>query len=178
MNAEAIATMVSLMPFADSDPLRVVELGAGEVSLTAAVLTRFSRASVSLLEPNDAVREGAAQTLMPFRDRVRVVAADLSALDWWDRMFGADLVVSAMQVNGLNDTRKQYLYKAAGDRLSPRGGLLIADRLDPGRLLHHLIWLRHAGFAEVDCYWRQDELAIFGGFRPAGASAPRPPAGN
>jgi SAM-dependent methyltransferase len=30
-------------------------------------------------------------------------------------------------------------------------------------------WLRDIGFADVDCFWRYFELAVFGGFRPKGA---------
>ena len=48
-------------------------------------------------------------------------------LDWWDRMFGVDLIVSSLALHHLNDAKKQYLYKAAAERMSPRGALLIAD---------------------------------------------------
>ena len=52
------------------------------------------------------------------RSRARVAAFDLAALDWWDRMFGADLVVSSLCLHHLNDAKKQYLYKAVAERLS------------------------------------------------------------
>ena len=144
-------------------------------------------------------------------------------------MFGVDLIVSSLCLHHLNDAKKQYLYKAAAERLSPRGALLIADLVDPqhpalargwrpisgtptrgGRprrsarrscssgssttrwnhfrfpdasdqpsaLFHHLVWLRHAGFAAVDCCWLNAGHAVFGGFKQAGASAPRLPAGS
>ena len=117
-------------------------------------------------------------------------------------MFGVDLIVSSLALHHLNDAKKQYLYKAAAERMSPRGALLVADLIEPqhpstrnaaadrwdapgaaGRpkrwarrqlfqrflderwnhfrfpdaadqpsaLMHHLVWLRHAGFAAVDC---------------------------
>ena len=158
----------------------------------------------------------------------RVVAFDLSSLDWWDRLFGADLVVSSLGLHHLNDAKKQYLYKAVADRLSPRGALLIADIVEPqhaaarrvaadrwdalarhqadaigqpelfrrfvearwnhfrfpdaadqpSALLHHLMWLRHAGFTVVDSFWMDAGHAVFGGFKQVEASAPPPPAGN
>ena len=46
-------------------------------------------------------------------------------------MFGVDLIVSSLCLHHLNDAKKQYLYKAAAERLSPRGALLIADLIDP-----------------------------------------------
>ena len=136
-------------------------------------------------------------------------------------MFGVDLIVSSLCLHHLNDAKKQYLYKAAAERLSPRGALLIADLVDPqhpaasralaadqwdaqrqssrptrsarrscsqrfvddaleslplsGRgdqpsaLFHHLVWLRHAGFAAVDCCWLHAGHAVFGGFKQAGS---------
>src|SRR4029077_3634352 len=43
----------------------------------------------------------------------------------------ADLVVSSLCLHHLNDAKKQYLYKAIADRMSPRGALLMADLIDP-----------------------------------------------
>jgi trans-aconitate methyltransferase len=48
----------------------------------------------------------------------------------------------------------------------------------PAALLHHLVWLRHAGFAVVDCFWMYAGHAVFGGFKQSAASAARPPAGS
>jgi tRNA (cmo5U34)-methyltransferase len=136
-------------------------------------------------------------------------------------MFGVDVIVSSLCLHHLNDAKKQYLYKAAAERLSPRGALLIADLIDPqhpvsralaadqwdaqakrqadavgapqlyerflderwnhfrfpdesdqpSALFHHLIWLRHAGFAAVDCCWLNAGHAVFGGFKQVAASA-------
>jgi tRNA (cmo5U34)-methyltransferase len=143
-------------------------------------------------------------------------------------MFGADLVVSSLCLHHLNDAKKQYLYKAAAERLAPGGALLIADLVDPqhraaralaadrwdalakqqadaigapelfarfvderwnhfrfpdaadqpSALLHHLVWLRHAGFAAVDCMWMDAGHAVFGGFTQAEVSAAPPRAGS
>src|ERR1700709_2746091 len=46
-------------------------------------------------------------------------------------MFGVDLIVSSLCLHHLNDAKKQYLYKAAAERLSARGALLIADLIEP-----------------------------------------------
>lgn len=35
----------------------------------------------------------------------------------------------------------------------------------PGALEEHLVWLREAGFAPVDCFWKEFQLALFGGFK-------------
>jgi tRNA (cmo5U34)-methyltransferase len=43
----------------------------------------------------------------------------------------------------------------------------------PSRLDEQLRWLREAGFATVDCFWMRAGHAIFGGWRPPRAGAPR-----
>jgi trans-aconitate methyltransferase len=175
---DVTAALVAAVPFADADELTCVELGAGAGELTAMLLSRFSRATVVALEGAEPLRRTAAQRLAPFGDRVRLRSFDLETLDWWDVMFGADVVVSSMTLHRLKDPKKQYLYKAAADRVSARGVFLAADRLAPQQLLHHLVWLKHAGFAAVDCFWMRDAHAVFGGLKQAEASTPPLPAGS
>jgi tRNA (cmo5U34)-methyltransferase len=44
-----------------------------------------------------------------------------------------------------------------------------ADPMDrPSALLHHLVWLKHAGFAAVDCFWLFAGHAVYGGFKEGG----------
>ena len=167
--------LASFVPFTSDESPKIIVLGAGDGVVIDALLARFPHATMTVLESTETGRLDAAARLA---SRARVAAFDPAALDWWDRMFGADAVVSSRQLSALSDAKKQYLYKAAADRLSPRGAFLAAEALEPGQLLHHLIWLRHAGFAVVDCFWRNDRLAIFGGLKQAEASAPPLPAGS
>ena len=104
-----------------------------------------------------------------YSDQPRVPSCEFS---------GRKLVNFAL--NDLNDAKTQYLYKAAAERMSERSALLIADTIvaaQPGashasRLFHHLVWLKHAGFGTVDCFWRQADSAVYGGFKwPPGATA-------
>jgi trans-aconitate methyltransferase len=225
---EMIEALLEAIPFPAAEPLKILELGSGEGLLGEALLTRFPLASLTALDGSESMRVEASRRLAAFGARARVAAFDLAALDWWDRMFGVDLIVSSLAVHHLNDAKKQYLYKAAAERLSPGGALLMADLVDPqhpaarkaaaerwdalartqaealgapelfqrflderwnhfrfpdasdqpSALMHHLVWLRHAGFAAVDCLWLDAGHAVFGGFKTAGASAPRPQAGN
>ena len=152
--------IVRAIPFAPDEPIRMVELRAGNGELTDRLRRQFHRAHIQTFPET----------------------FDVASLSWWDAMFGADLVIAPFVMPKLTDAKKQYFFKAAADRVSARGGLLVIDAVDQAgnQLLHHLIWLRHAGFTEVDCRWLVEGTAIFGGFRPraAAASAPPPPAGN
>jgi len=38
-----------------------------------------------------------------------------------------------------------------------------ADR--PSALFHHLVWLKHAGFGAVECFWMFAGHAVYGGFK-------------
>jgi tRNA (cmo5U34)-methyltransferase len=223
---EMTATLVAAVPFDPDGPVKILELGSGDGRLAEALLTVFHRATLTALDGSASMREETSKRLAVFGERARVAAFDLAALDWWDRMFGADVIVSSLCLHHVNDAKKQYLYKAAAERLSPRGALLIADLIDPqhpssrrlaadqwdaqakqqadalgapdlfrrfadaqwnhfrfpdedeypSALFHQLVWLRHAGFAAVDCCWLNAGHAVFGGFKQAAASAAPPPA--
>jgi len=216
---DMIAAIVGAAPFAPDQPIGILDLGAGDASLSVALLSRFPRATLTALDASESMRAAATARLAPFGDRARVAGVDLASLVWWDRMFGAHLVVSSLALHHLNDAKKQYLYKAAADRLAAGGALLVADLVDPqhaaarslaadrwdalaraqadalgspqlfsrfeqerwnwfrfpddtdrpSALLHQLMWLRHAGFAAVDCVWMDAGHAVFGGFKSAGA---------
>jgi trans-aconitate methyltransferase len=192
MTASTIATLVSLVPFSPDESPRIVELCSGDGRLAEALLTHFPAATLVALEGDALSRQTSTARLAAFGDRARVAAFDITTLDWWDRMFGADLVVSAGGLNRLTDAKKQYLYKAAADRVSARGALLIADRVAtqhplasasaadtfPAALFHQLVWLKHAGFAAVDCFRMEEDQAVFGGFKQAAGSGPPLPAGS
>ena len=180
--AQMTAALVSSVPFDRDAAVQFVELGSGEGQLAAALLDAYPRATLVALDGSESMRARAALRLQPFGQRVRIRQFDVRALDWWDVMFGADLVLSVLQLQRLNDAKKRYLFKAVADRLSPRGTFLIADSVEPA-LLHQLIWLKHAGFAVADCFWLFERHAVFAGFKQAPAipgegSAPQPPADN
>jgi trans-aconitate methyltransferase len=226
--AQMLAALVGAVPFGADEPVKMLELGSGDGRLAEALLTVFPRATLTALDGSESMRRETSNRLSIFGERARVAGFDVAALDWWDRMFGVDLMVSSLCLHHLNDAKKQYLYKAAAERLSPRGALLVADLIapqhpaslrlaadqwdadvrnqaaalgapeqfqrfldarwnhfrfpdagdQPSALFHHLVWLRHAGFAAVDCCWVNAGHAVFGGFKQAEASAAPPRAGS
>jgi tRNA (cmo5U34)-methyltransferase len=212
---EMMRTLIAAVPFSPGETFRVVELGSGEGRLSAMLLESFPQATITALDGSESMRAQTTARLAAFGDRARVRAFELASLDWWDVMFGADVVVSSLCLHHLSDAKKQYLYKAAADRMSPRGALLIADLIEPmhasartlaadewdasaesqaaargepelvsrflaakwnhfrfpddmdhpAALFHHFVWLKHAGFAAVDCYWTFAGHAVFGGLK-------------
>ena len=128
---EMMAMLLGLVPFAATDPFRVVEIGSGDGLLAETILDRFQGATLLALDGSVSMREAAKSRISPFADRADVRSFELATVDWWDLMRGADLVVSSLCLHHLNDAKKQYLYKAVAERLSPRGAFLIADLVEP-----------------------------------------------
>jgi tRNA (cmo5U34)-methyltransferase len=208
---EMMATLVSVVPFAPDNTFRIVEIGAGD----------GRRATLLALDGSESMRKATAARTARFSGRVAVRPFELAALDWWDMMHGADLVVSSLCLHHLTDAKKQYLYKAVAQRLAGCGALLVADLIEPlhpsarrlaaeswdasaraqadaagapeqfasfvadrwnhyrfgdamdrpSALFHHLVWLKHAGFAAVDCFWLCAGHAVYGGFKDTGDRA-------
>jgi tRNA (cmo5U34)-methyltransferase len=129
--AEMMQRIVAAVPFARDEAFRIVELGCGDGRLASELLGVFPAATIVGLDGSESMREQASARLAPFGDRVRVRPFKLESLDWWDLMFGADLVIASLCLHHLNDAKKQYLYKAVADRLSERGALLMADLIEP-----------------------------------------------
>jgi tRNA (cmo5U34)-methyltransferase len=212
---EMLATLIALVPLSPDESARIVELASGEGRLAAALLECFPQATLVALEGSESMRTESTVRLAQYGDRARVAPFDLGRLDWWETLFGADVVVSSLALHHLNDAKKRYVYKAIADRISARGALLIADLIEPAhpagrtlaaeawdanareqaaaldapdrferfldarwnhyrftdpidepaQLFHHLVWLKHAGFAAVDCGWMFAGHAVLGAFK-------------
>ena len=131
---EMMSTLVAAVPFAADEPFKILELGSGDGRLAEALLTVVPRSTMTALDGSESMRAATSKRLALFGARASVAGFELTALDWWDRMFGVDLIVSSLCLHHLNDAKKQYLYKAAAERLSARGALLVADLIDPQHL--------------------------------------------
>ena len=82
------------------------------------------------------------------------------AADAWDaiaREQADEAGAPALYARFVDERWNHFRFPGEGDR--------------PSALLHHLVWLRHAGFAAVDCAWLQAGHAVYGGFKQADAKA-------
>jgi tRNA (cmo5U34)-methyltransferase len=131
--AEQIAALLALAPFAADAPFRIVELGCGEGRLGLALLSFFPQARYLGLDGSHSMRQETGGHLRRFGERAEIAAFDLAAIDWLDRVRGADLAVSSLVVHHLSGDAKRALFNALHERLSPRGALLLADLVEPAR---------------------------------------------
>ncbi len=101
----------------------------------------------------------------------------------------------AAAIHHLTDDRKQSLFGEVFSLLDPGGVFCVLDVVasptpelheraqaalgfdpedqhpsdQPAHLDEQLLWLRQAGFAQVDCFWKWFELAVLAGTKPATA---------
>lgn len=129
--AEMLAAILSLIPYGTAEAFKVVEIGAGDGRLCAALLDCFPQATALALDGSESMRALATRLLQRFGSRAAVRSFELATLDWWDMMRGADVIVSSLCLHHLNDAKKQYLFRAAAERISSRGALIVADLVEP-----------------------------------------------
>jgi len=169
---------------------RVLDLGTGDGRVLAAVLAALPSVSSGVAVDGSptmlaAARRRFAGTSVP----VEVIEHDLDGplpSEGWGRFVA---VVSAFAIHHCTDERKRALYAEVAGLLEPGGwfcnlehvasptpaihaaffdaiGMDLGDE-DPSNTLVsvevQLGWLRDAGLADVDCYWKWRELALLAG---------------
>lgn len=192
---------VAMVPFAEDEEFRVLDLGAGTGLLTHFLRERFAKAHFTLVD-------FAAEMLDKARQRFgqggpfAYIVADY-AKDPWTGNY--DLIVSSLSIHHLPDEEKRRLYRKAFQHLNPGGCFLNAEFVrsaDPAVQARYwdrwiqdmraaglteaevaqalertaidilatvedqLAWLHEAGFAQVDCHFKDGLFAVFGGRRP------------
>lgn len=183
------AVVLELVP---RDVRRILDLGAGDGRLLALLrLDRPGARGVATdLSPTmlEAARARFAEDPL-----VEVVEHDLDApLAALGSARSFDAVVSCFAIHHCSHERKRALYAEVFELLEPGGvfcnlehvssptpelheaffaalGMTLADEDKSNRLLDvetQVAWLRAIGFAQVDCYWKWRELAVFGGIKP------------
>jgi len=172
---------------------RYVNLGAGGGTLDALILTQFPHAEATLVDGSSVMVDEARSRLAPFGARAVVMQANLAEPGWAGALTGTYLgAVSTIALHNLRDPlRIRALYEEVYGLLADGGWFLNLDytraagplmgqwfqwatagtvarpsgRGFPGTLDEQQGWLREAGFAPVDCLWRESQLALMAGFR-------------
>lgn len=125
-------TLLSLIPAAADDAFEVVELGVGGGWLSAAVLARFSRASVLGLDGSPTMLDAARTRLAPAGERFTARRFALNEPTWPESL-PRDLrvILSSLTLHHLDDAAKRSLYARLRPCLVSGGALLIADIVAP-----------------------------------------------
>jgi len=170
---------------------RILDLGAGDGRLLA--LLKLDRPDASGVATDiSPTMLDAARAQFAGDPTVQVVEHDLDApLSALGDPGSFDAVVSCFAIHHCSHARKRALYEEVFALLEPGGvfydlehvasptpelhaaffaalGMTLADEDRSNQLLDvetQLAWLREIGFAQVDCFWKWRELAVFGGVK-------------
>ncbi len=173
---------------------RILDLGAGDGRLLALLKIDRPDARGVATDLSPTMLD-AARARFAGDPAVEVVAHDLdvplAALGALGGADGFDAVVSCFAIHHCSHGRKRALYAEVFDLLAPGGvfynlehvasptpelheafftalGMTLADEDRSNQLLDvetQVAWLREIGFAQVDCFWKWRELALFGGVK-------------
>jgi tRNA (cmo5U34)-methyltransferase len=171
-----------------------MDLGCGPGTLAEKLLGAFPEMQVICSDGSDQMLKLARQRLASFGDRASYSQADFGSENWSAKLPGElDAVVSARAIHNLRTLkligpvyREIYgLLKVGGVFLNvervnfatpalrqyfrdlqfkTRGRAAKMDGAAPS-LAQQFNLLRRAGFADIDCFWRETNTAIVGGFR-------------
>ncbi|MCB0194023.1 MAG: class I SAM-dependent methyltransferase [Anaerolineae bacterium] len=129
--AEQMASLLTLIPFAPDESFHVVEIGSGQGLLSSALLTCYSKATLTALDGSAAMRAETAKNINFFGRRGQVAAFDLFATDWHTYLEQADVILSSLCLHHLDHAAKRQLFATISGHLTKRGVFLIADLVAP-----------------------------------------------
>jgi SAM-dependent methyltransferase len=181
----------ALLEWLPESPRRVLDLGTGDGHLAAQIRDLRPDATYVVCDFSTEMLARAAQR---FADAPEVTVVEHDLEDPLPDSWGTfDLVVSALAIHHVPDERKRDLYAEIFERLEP-GGVFrnfevvasatpalhesflralgrTSEEDDPSDKLAlvetQIEWLRSLGFADVDCFWKWREFAVFGGTKRA-----------
>jgi SAM-dependent methyltransferase len=191
---ERLELLAWLVRATQEAPCLVVDLGCGTGSAMAAVLEAVPGAQVVGLDLDERLLVLAEHRLLPFGDRTRLLRRDFRDPASFSDLGPAGAVLSATALHWLAPDELEALYgriaDARGERSRSGGpweqfwqdyvcalGMTEAEGyrraiygewrgVEEGLpLAWHLDALRAAGLSAVECFWRHDCDAIYGGFR-------------
>jgi tRNA (cmo5U34)-methyltransferase len=167
---------------------RILDLGTGDGRLLALLRIDRRDAQGVALDFSPTMLDAARKR---FRgdDKVQVMEHNLD--ESLPDLGHFDVIVSSFAIHHCADARKRALYAEIHAALAPGGRFYNLEHVAPATANLHarflqacgispaaedpsnklvsvevqLRWLREIGFADVDCYWKWLELALFGGVK-------------
>ena len=173
---------------------QVMDVGCGPGTLAEKLLAAFPAMTVICLDGSDEMLRLAREHLASFGERASFIQADFGAEDWLAGLpRELDAVVSARAIHNLRKLKPiERVHRQICELLRPGGLFLNIERVNfatpalrryyrelqikaRGRaarmdgpapsLAQQFRLLRRAGFRDVDCFWREGNTAIVGGFK-------------
>ena len=163
---KAFTLIANTIPYDKDQAITILDLGAGYGALTKFLLEHFSNATAACQDGSEEMAKLGRERMQDFEGRFDYVIADFSRHGWSKLMPGPfDAIVSAIAIHNVNRPNIiRGIYEDAYTLVQPGGCFLNFDRHEP-QIEDQMKWLRGAGFKDVQCFWQDENRAVFGGFR-------------
>ena len=164
--AEAFEAMADTIPYDKSQPIKILDLGAGYGALTQFLLDRFSSATAVCQDSSQEMANLGYERMKHLAGRFEYVFCDFSRHGWSKLLPGPfEAVVSSIAIHNVRSPNiMRGIYEDTFGLVKPGGCFLNFDRPRPP-WEEQMKWLRDAGFAEVRIFWQGENRAVFGGFK-------------
>ena len=166
--------MCDRFPFPREPVVTILDIGAGYGPVSAFILDRYPNATCIGQDGSAPMLNRARTLLAKYGERFKPHGSDLFDPNWLPDRFGSfDAAVSAICLHNLRDfTRIGEIYGEVRGRLKSGGVFLNLDLVNapdgagpfPANLDQQLAALQAGGYHDVDCFWKDSRLALFGGF--------------
>jgi len=160
--------MLAAAPVATDAEIGVLDVGGGYGVVSEEVLRLFPRAAVTLQDYSQPMLDRARDRLAAYGGRINFAIGDLRDPGWTEGIGPFDLAVSAIAIHNLRDLDQiAACYRAIAEVVKPGGAFLDYDLFDLiGGIDTQSKVIKEAGFAAVDCLWREGRLGIIRAVRP------------
>jgi SAM-dependent methyltransferase len=155
--------MLAAAPFDRHEAIRVLDVGGGAGSVSAAVAQAFPLAEIAVQDFSAPMLARARERFAARAAKMRYVLCDLADPNWDRKVAGPfDLAVSGIAIHNLREmTVITACYAAVRRLLGTAGCFLDYDHFDrAGGLAAHREALLSAGFAQVETVWHEVPTAV------------------
>ena len=164
--AEAFEAMANTIPYNKSQPIKILDLGAGYGALTQFLLERFPNATAVCQDGSQEMAKLGYGRMKHLSGRFEYVFCDFSR-DGWSKLLPGpfEAVLSSIAIHNVRSPDIiRGIYEDTFGLVKPGGCFLNFDRPRPP-WKDQMKWLSGAGFAEVRIIWQGENRAVFGGFK-------------
>ena len=165
---EAFRMLADTIPFNKTLPIRILDLGAGYGGLTKFLLESFPDATAVCQDGSKEMAKLGGERMKNLAGRFEYVLCDFAEPGWSQKLKGPfEAVVSSIAIHNVGEPKIiQRIYEDVFPLVKTGGCFLNFDRHRPP-IADQMQWLRGAGFADVQCFWQDENRAVFGGFKRA-----------
>lgn len=170
MLEEILASLPPLGP-----GVSVCDLGCGTGNAGFAVMSVYPGIRLTLVDKDDDLLALAQAKISEISDGALAIRAEISA-DGESIPGGPfDVVVASLALQDIvgpeiegpeAESHYELLFQGIFEALNPGGHLIVADGAGTIGLYRQMKAMERAGFMDVDCAWRQNELFVCGGRTP------------